>query len=91
LIKVADIKSEWSENNDYFIGAEVEILMGYEGNYESIISGEVTGVNSHIKLNKAKKVIISGFFHQKRYKLKRFLLILTMFLRMKYKKNYHDI
>jgi uncharacterized protein len=63
LIKVADSENEWSDNDDYFIGSEVEILMGYDGSFETILTGEVTGLDCHIKRNEAKEVTIKGNNH----------------------------
>ena len=68
LIKAADIENEWSENDDYFIGSEVEILMGYKDSLESIMIGEVTGLHCHMKRNQAKEVTIKGNNHMHRLK-----------------------
>ena len=68
LIKAADMENEWLENDDYFVGSEVKILIGYKDSLESIMVGEVTRLNCHMKQNLAKEVTIIGNNNMNRLK-----------------------
>jgi phage protein D len=70
FIHVADSLDEWRENDDYYIGSKVKILMGYKDSYEEMISGEITEYRCYYKKNEAVHVVISG--QNLLHRLKRF-------------------
>ncbi|MBN2532393.1 MAG: phage late control D family protein [Spirochaetales bacterium] len=69
-IYTADIEGEWANNDDYFIGSKVKILLGNKNEVEELMVGEITGIKSHYKKNEATRVTISG--QNLLHRLKRF-------------------
>ena len=65
-IKVSDPDKEWSGNEDYYIGAEVKILLGYKDALEEVMLGEVTGMSLQLRRNQPDIVCIHGQNHMHR-------------------------
>ncbi|MBN1695888.1 MAG: phage late control D family protein [Spirochaetales bacterium] len=60
-IVVADQESEWAENDDFYVGAEVEIMLGYLNDPKPFITGEVTGMDCNFKQDRVREVVVRGF------------------------------
>ena len=59
-IYASDPESQWRENDDYFIGSRVKILMGYKDGISELIIGDITGLSCKYRRNQAPEVVISG-------------------------------
>ncbi|MBN2443249.1 MAG: hypothetical protein JXJ04_17950 [Spirochaetales bacterium] len=59
-IHASDPDGEWRENDDYFIGSRVKILMGYKDGMGELMIGDITGLSCTYKRNQATQVIITG-------------------------------
>ena len=60
FMHASDPDKEWRENDDYYVGSRVKILLGYKAGISELMIGEVTGLSCHYKRNEAPEVTISG-------------------------------
>jgi phage protein D len=61
--------ASWVDDERFNLGAEVEIKFGYGSKQESLIVGEVTGIEPEYEFNRLPSVIVRGF--DRRHRLMR--------------------
>ena len=64
-----DLKLKWIDSEELAPGNAVEILLGYRGELEPVIRGEITGLHARYPSSKASQVNVQGF--DKLHRLRR--------------------
>ena len=60
VITMSDMGRKWTDNNDFSIGNEIKIMLGYKDDVEDVINGELTGILPSFKKNSDAIVKIKG-------------------------------
>ena len=60
---------KWSDDELWQEGGEVEVLMGYQGNLEALMVGEITGLEPAFSANESPTLIVRG--HDRLHRLLR--------------------
>ena len=55
------IDMKWSDADLFRVGKQVEVWMGYQGQLQSIISGEITGFEIVVREKHSPKMIVRGY------------------------------
>jgi uncharacterized protein len=58
---VAKIKMSWSDEDLFKAGKQVEVKMGYLGKVDTLITGEVTGMELAVHAHHGPRVIVRGY------------------------------
>lgn len=66
---VDDLQLKWIDTGEFTPGNKIEIKMGYEGNYESLMVGEITALKASFPSNDAAMINVQGF--DKLHRLRR--------------------
>jgi uncharacterized protein len=67
-IYMSDMKKQWADNSDFFVGSEIKISLGYKDDLEELMSGEVTKIELEFEKNSDITFIIKGQNHIHRLK-----------------------
>ncbi|MBN2736285.1 MAG: hypothetical protein JXR70_04845 [Spirochaetales bacterium] len=71
ILKVFDPSGEWTGDDNYSIGSQVKIMMGYKDSLETVIIGEVTSIALRCQREGPKIVNINGQCKIHRFKRTR--------------------
>lgn len=63
------LDATWADADLFAPGGEAEILMGYTGKLDSVIKGEITGLEPEFALHELPRLIVRG--HDRRHRLLR--------------------
>src|SRR4051812_38430005 len=59
---------KWSDNDQFAVGLEVEIKMGYFDNIQSLIKGEITAIEPEFHAEKAPTLKVQGYDRLHRFR-----------------------
>ncbi len=60
ILHLSDPTREWTSGEDFFVGTEIDIMMGYKDDYSQVMKGHVTGLDPHWSQNGPSTVDIIG-------------------------------